>query len=137
MSRKSGQRRDSQRSQALGREKARPKTETARLSTDAATAKGWLGLTSFFGVDHFPLSLPNGNSSWRGSGLERRFDGFPDVRRRIGEALALRAFDGSISALDIIDPEFCPVIVAEIELGEITVEVLLNRCAGRRRPARA
>src|SRR5258708_3543586 len=69
---------------------------------------------------------PKSNESWRGSPLKWRLgEHCPDVRRRIGEALALRPDQGAIRALLVVDPELGAVVKPEVKFGEVTIKMLL------------
>jgi hypothetical protein len=69
----------------------------------------------------------NGNSSWRGSPLSERdrvVDGFLATSCLIREPLALCTDKSAIGAGLIVDAELDPIVVAEIELGQIPINVL-------------
>src|SRR5216684_2863220 len=90
------------------------------------------------GERHGSPSPPNGNSSWRGSSLAGRLrhqSRRPSERRRIKRDLATSCFVGEpfapspyqspIGAGLVVKPHLDPIVVAEVELGEVSVEVLL------------
>src|SRR5580704_14514405 len=92
-------------------------------------------------TDRRPYAHPSpsmkSNESWRGSACderlrrllgrasERRRDWPSATRRRIGEALALRADQSAVGASQIIDTERGPIVVSEIEFGCVTVQMRL------------
>lgn len=97
------------------------------LKPRAATGRG--------GRHRLPPPI-SGNSSWRGSvcagdlrflapALERGLARNSATRRRIGQALAPRADQCAISALQVVDPSRNPVVVPKIELSGIAVQVRL------------
>jgi hypothetical protein len=87
------------------------------------------------GGRHCSPPLSKDNSSWRGSSgagrcrrllrraSERRRDWPSATRRRIGQALTLRALQGEIASGEIVDAERYPVIVTKIKLCRVAMQV--------------
>jgi len=61
--------------------------------------------------------------AWSRPGLRGSLRWPPSTSRSVGQALADDAFHGQIGAGDIIDPEFGPVGVAKVELGQVAVKM--------------